>query len=170
MPWFGRIRFSTRTLLLLTPAVALAVALAVVLVQAWPSHGEWLGPAVLAGSFLLTTALGAAVWIAPRRQRWARRALIGALAVLLSIGLLYLSFGPACWAMAFYHPPPPAAARLFHHVYGPIATNVVFAPPRLREACVAYLGWWMPAGADFWEVDRGIGFNVPGWSYTIISY
>lgn len=159
-----RIRFSLRALLLLTGGVALAISL----FFAWPSSGALIGPSLFLLFFLCSTAL-----LFARKNAGCKRMLRLSVASLAFIVLLYASFGPASWAMARFNTPGskiPWAYEAYSYVYRPIATNLIFSPAPIRSASIRYTAWWMPDGAEFHDWGIGLGWSVPGWTYTVIHY
>ncbi len=64
----------------------------------------------------------------------------------------------------------PVAYEVYSYVYQPIATNAVFSPEPMRSVAMRYIAWWMPNGAEFHDWGLGIGWSVPGWTYTIVHY
>ena len=159
-----RFRFSVRGLLALNAITASVTAVGL----SWPSRGSQIGPSL----FVLSLVLSAAIY-RYRHTAWGGFVFRTAVVTLLCITLLYASFGPSSWAMARFNTPNsryPLAYEAYSYIYCPIATNVIFAPEPLRSAAISYTEWWMPSNAQFHDWGNGIGWSVPGWTYTVIHY
>ena len=163
-PMHDRYRFSLRGLLILTTGVAAAISIAL----AWPIYGYSIGPVWLVASFLASAILFFA-----RRTNWGKPLFRIGMTLLLAVTLLYASFGPASGAMARFNTPGskyPAANNAYRYVYTPVAANFHFSPTPIRSFSLRYTAWWMPPGATIMDFEDGFGWNVPGWSYTVVSY
>jgi hypothetical protein len=145
-----------------------AVAVGLWFVVSWSTYGALIGPASFLVAILLTVV-----------SSFIRKTLAGKTGLRLGLGLsfltltLYLTFGPACWAMARFNTPDsqyPSVTRLFFYVYQPVATNAIFAPEPIRSASMSYMSFWMPQNVQFHDWGLGIGWSVPGWTYTIVHY
>ena len=158
-------RFSIRSLLLLTSVVAWFVA--------WPTSGAIIGPATLCCSFAVSvvTAFGSN----PRVKVVFRSSLV----IFLAVICLYLSMGPASWFLARCGSPTPAAPSLilngcgkaYSYLYKPIATNAIFAPEPLRKFSFNYIRWWMPDTVQFQDMEgKGIAWSDNRNWYTLISF
>ena len=159
-----KIKFSLLQLLLATAVVGIALAL----MRAWSTFGAVIGPAMLMISFVAIPSFALF-----RRYGIASISLKVASTIFVSSVALYLSIGPACWAMASFNTPGtrhPVAYETFSYVYRPTATNAIFSPEPIRSVSMTYLNWWMPKTATFHDWGEGIGWSIPGWSYTIIHY
>ncbi len=159
-----KIRFSIRQMLLTTAMVAIAIAL----VRAWPTFGPVIGPIVM--MVALVTIPCFAIF---RRYGIANKLFKASVTTFALTFTLYLSIGPACWAMASFNTPGtkyPLGYESFCYVYRPVATNAIFSPEPIRSASMAYMNWWMPKTATFHDWGKGIGWSVPGWTFTIIHY
>jgi hypothetical protein len=151
-------------MLLLTACVAIAIAMG----AAWPTFGALIGPSL----FLLSFA-ACVVFTFARRTAWGAIAFRCSMALLAVVVLLYLSLGPASWAMARFNTPGsnhPIAYETYSYIYRPIATNAIFSPEPIRSCAMGYTAWWMPNGTEFHDWGLGIGWSVPGWTYTVIHY
>ena len=156
------IRFSTRSIFLLTAVIALAISIAL----AWPRFGSQ----ITAVWFWLSLLVSATLILA-RRTVLNKIAFRIAILSLFTVVLLFASFGPATWAMARFNTTGskyPLANEAYRWVYHPIATNLNFSPKPLRNLGLLYTAWWMPNGAQLIDYGDGFGWNVPGWSYTIV--
>jgi hypothetical protein len=157
------LRFSLRGILILTAAVAVAITIA----MAWLPLG-----AIIGSTLFVVSIVGSMALLLARHKTWGRLIHHCSVATLLFIVFLYASFGPATWAMARYNTPVTSlhAFKVYSFIYVPIATGLIFSPEPIRSASIRYTAWWMPNGVKFRDWGVGIGWSVPGSSYTVVSY
>ncbi len=90
------------------------------------------------------------------------------------VALAYpLSLGPACWVLSWLqlemrHPEVAAAVSW---IYGPLGPAVVDGPEPVRRAMKWWVGVGMPARTEVqYDRPRGVGWNNPGYNYTLWQY
>ncbi len=157
-------RFSIRSFLLVTASSAFAVMLAL----NWPRHGTAIAPWLFLASPFLSVA-----GFFLRRSDIGRLCLRASLSLMMGIGLLYLSLGPACWLMTTVYMPAykhPVAQTVFNYVYLPLGDSIKGFPEPIQSSSISYLSWWMPSHARFHEWEDGVGWTVPGSTYRFTKW
>ena len=156
-------RLTIRGLLFATAIAAVFIVIA----SSWQTWGAVIGPIFLL--FSLNTTL-VCFWV--RRRPIGRLGFRLGASVFAFFTLLYLSFGPACWLMAYTNAPSkhPIATEVFSYIYIPITYNVINSPEPIRAWSISYLSVWMPPNAQFCDFGQGLGWNVPGSTYTVAHW
>ena len=159
----NRFQITIRGLLATTAVMALLIVVA----SSWSVWGAVIGP-----NCLLLSLVASLICFFLRRYSIGRAGFQIASSIFALFTLLYLSFGPACWLMAYTDAPSkhPVVTEVFSYVYIPITYNVVSAPEPIRSWSISYLSIWMPPNAQFCDFGQGLGYIVPGSTYTIANW
>ena len=92
--------------------------------------------------------------------------------VCLAAGILYvLSFGPACWILTrFDAQENHIHFRTVSKIYEPVSVSAIHSPAWARNTVL----WYLELGASpdarvHWDRPTAIGWDKPGYSYTLLS-
>ncbi len=168
MPTTTRYQFSIKSLLATIFIVAVVVA-------TFPSIGHYYVFAVI------TLAVIFGAWRVFGKQTMRAKRIAWVAFLLLSMCAFFVStVGPASWFLARYNTPDhrrPRTCALYHRIYQPIATSIVYAPPLMRQAGMWYVGQGMPEGTYFHsDWPNGMGWTTMsssdpsvGMTFTVVS-